>query len=42
MSNPPPSQAYLDPFNAKTADYLAELRLERWLEEEFGETNEPS
>jgi hypothetical protein len=37
MINPPPSQDYLDRFNANTANYLAELRLERWLEEEFGE-----
>jgi len=35
-----PPEKYLDRFNAKTADYLAELRLERWLEEELGETDE--
>lgn len=35
MSNFPP-ESYLDHFNAKTAAYLAEIRLERWLEEEFG------
>jgi hypothetical protein len=37
VSNFPP-ESYLDRFNAKTADYLAELRLERWLEEEFGKS----
>lgn len=42
MINPPPSQAYLDRFNANTSAYLAELKLDRWLEQEFGKENDSS